>query len=478
MSSTVTESNYRKKKSYLVDNVEKMKQIERREMIQKKLSVFSMDGEDDDDDDYLINLLGTNSSNSCRSGRSRITERNTTNRSNSIGVLSSQSETEYAERLARAERKLRGSSRRNKDIIITPSPPSQNSETSISDLSSITSFLKRGMGPSPHALHKKTSITIRTPRRTRSSTNDKSGDDGGGNSESTKTTTRFRTPRRTTSMNKQDACKNNVGCLSELSSSLHRLSPHALRRKTKSIRSERNDESSSADLSSSMHRFSPHSLVKKTTNIIHPSRRTKSSTNGKIQQEADNHYEESDDRSIYTMETSTMSSFHSSTDSLRPSIDFSDQTNNGNSSSVRFNNLSSLPRSGNHSINNKSSISSLSSLFHQSVPNLGGGDIGSGIGERNNHNHRSREDIYNSALQRAKQRQEMKNQEKIRNNATDSSNNDYHEKYHPENAPSLLSAHLSAAKHLHDNESEEEDEDKSIFSSIIRKVEKMYDECS
>jgi hypothetical protein len=85
-----------------------------------------------------------------------------------------------------------------------------------------------------------------------------------------------------------------------------------------------------------------------------------------------------------------------------------------------------------------------------------------------NSSNRSREDIYNSAVLRAKQRQKQKNLDR------------YHH-HHPEN--NSLSAFMASSSSNYfpnhsDVEDDDDEEEKSIFSSILQKVEKIYDDCS
>merc|ERR1712194_911579 len=89
-------------------------------------------------------------------------------------------------------------------------------------------------------------------------------------------------------------------------------------------------------------------------------------------------------------------------------------------------------------------------------------------------NSRSKEEIYNTALHRANERQALKHQGRGGNENIDS---------RPKrlNLSEQLSA-LPSAKDS-DDEYEEEDDDagtetKSIFSSIISKIEDIYDDCS
>mmetsp|Transcript_5398 Transcript_5398/g.15672 ORF Transcript_5398/g.15672 Transcript_5398/m.15672 type:complete len:378 (-) Transcript_5398:90-1223(-) len=123
----------------------------------------------------------------------------------------------------------------------------------------------------------------------------------------------------------------------------------------------------------------------------------------------------------------------------------------------------SLSRCNNNTNNNTNEHLSLDSSQHSAVS----------MGER------SREDIYNSALRRAQERKAMKLHPRgvhKRKAAV------------PQTAPQTtalsLGAQLSSLNNHSDEESDDDDDDdddtenKSIFSSILRAVENIYDECS
>jgi len=89
---------------------------------------------------------------------------------------------------------------------------------------------------------------------------------------------------------------------------------------------------------------------------------------------------------------------------------------------------------------------------------------------------RSKEDIYNSARHRVNERQAIKN---AQNYLRDSSRSD---SIGSHNGKISLSEQLSRLPPANDSDDEyEEDEgteSKSIFSSIIQKIENIYEDCS
>ena len=90
---------------------------------------------------------------------------------------------------------------------------------------------------------------------------------------------------------------------------------------------------------------------------------------------------------------------------------------------------------------------------------------------------RRKEEIYNSAVQRAKERQASK---KAQNYAGNNSGNNKSINSHSRRIS--LSEQLSALPPANDSDNEydeiDEGESKSIFSSIIQKIENIYDDCS
>merc|ERR1712176_106538 len=132
------------------------------------------------------------------------------------------------------------------------------------------------------------------------------------------------------------------------------------------------------------------------------------------------------------------------------------------SSNNLFNNssIASFNSSNKSYCNSYDGSKSLSSFTLPSVPSLD---------ERNNNNNRSRDEIYNSAVLRAKQRQESK-KNKSQKNRSNNTKDRYQQ--HDENT---LSAYLANQSCNFESDVETDDEDKSILSNIFRKVEKIYD---
>jgi len=127
---------------------------------------------------------------------------------------------------------------------------------------------------------------------------------------------------------------------------------------------------------------------------------------------------------------------------------------------VKRNNTSSLKKS-----------SQMDSSDHTSDSQKSWFTNGSGV--------RSKEEIYNTALSRAKERQAIKNaQNYLRNNGAGSESI----AHHPGRV--TLSEQLSRLPPANDDSDDDYEEDdegaegKSIFSSIIQKIEDIYDDCS
>jgi hypothetical protein len=95
-------------------------------------------------------------------------------------------------------------------------------------------------------------------------------------------------------------------------------------------------------------------------------------------------------------------------------------------------------------------------------------------GSGGKHSDRRKEDIYNSAVHRAKERQAIKNAQ----NDLGSGNKNINS----HSRRISLSDQLSALPPASDSDNEydeiDEGESKSIFSSIIQKIENIYDDCS